>query len=340
MRYALVGLAVVGVCSCAHTVPQDAATGRDGKIKGAVPIKLDNNEGVARGIVTYPGGDRVDWRSIELPATTSGTLELKMTYTTPRPGLRVAFDVFDQFNTPIAIQRAVAKRSREATIDHAKGTYFVRVYAPRRGDAGTYKLAAAFTPDLVATGKPVEVAEPPKLPAVPPTVEDCLAFDAHNPSCATACPDDAPTNWKGCPKELCRTPDVNNPACQKTMACVVGQADRRIAACMANPKKYFQACNRAAPDPANPLCDILDPVVSRIIHIDEAGGEVTITIAAGSNQHVDKGWTVTILAGGSDKPLPGGTATITHVERTKATARVHLRREVVEANQNLRLTPP
>ena len=333
---ALVGLAVM--VGCAHTVPQDAATGRDGKIKGAVPIKLDNNEGVARGVVTYPGGDRVDWRSIELPA--SGTLELKMTYTTPRPGLRVAFDVFDQYNTPIAVQRAVAMRSREATIDHAKGRYFVRVYAPRRGDAGTYKLAAAFTPDLVADGKPPEVPEPPKLPAVPATVEDCLAFDAHNPTCATSCPDDAPANWKGCPKDLCRTPDVNNPACQKTMACVVGQADRRIAACMANPTKFFLPCNWAAPDPANPRCDVHDPIASRIIHIDESGDEVTITIAAGSNDHVEKGWKVTLLAGGSTNALPGGTATITHVERTKATARVHLRREVVEANQNLRLTPP
>ena len=240
MRHALVGLAVV--LGCAHVVPQDAATGRDGKEKGAVPIRLDNNAAVARGVVTYPGGDRVDWRSIELPG--SGTLELKMTYTTPRPGLRVAFDVFDQYNTPIAVQRAVARRSREAKIDHAKGTYFVRVYAPRRGDAGTYKLAAAFTPDIVADGKPPEIAEPPKLPAVPATVEECIAFDAHNPTCSTACPDDAPANWKGCPKELCRTPDVTNPACQKTMACVVGQADRRIAACVANPKKYFAACNR------------------------------------------------------------------------------------------------
>jgi len=336
MRHALVGLAVV--VGCAHSVPQDAATGRDGKIKGAVPIKLDNNEGIARGIVTYPGGDRVDWRSIELPA--SGRLDLTMTYTTPRPGLRVAFDVFDQYNAPIAIQRAVAKRSREATIDHAKGTYYVRVYAPRRGDAGTYRLAVALTPDLIDPGKPPEIAEPPKLPAVPATVEDCLAFDAHNPSCATACPDDAPTNWKGCPKDLCRTPDVSNPACQKTMACTVGQADRRIAACMANPTKFFAPCNQAAPDPANPRCDVLDPVAARIISIEESGADVTITIAAGSNQHVAKGWTVTILSGNSDTPLVGGTATITHVEKTKATARFHLRREIVEANQNLRLTPP
>jgi len=78
MRHALVGLAVV--VGCAHTVPQDSATGADGKIKGAVAIRLDNNEAVARGIVTYPGGDRVDWRKLELPTT--GRLRLEMTYTT------------------------------------------------------------------------------------------------------------------------------------------------------------------------------------------------------------------------------------------------------------------
>lgn len=336
MRHALVGLAVV--VGCAHSVPQDSATGRDGNVKGAVPIKLDNNEGIARGIVTYPGGDRVDWRKIELP--TNGKLELKMSYTTPRPGLRVAFDVFDRFYTPITATLANFKGPRVAHIDNAYGTYFVRIYAPRRRDAGTYKLVAEFTPDPGDLPPPPGPPDPPRLPAVPTVVEDCLAFDAHNPSCATACPDDAPAHWKGCPKELCRTPDVTNPACQKVMDCVAGQADRRIAACMANPKKFFAPCNQAAPDPANPRCDVFDPVAARIIHVEQVGDEVTITIAAGSNQHVDKTWTVTILAGNSDQPLAGGTATIVHVEKTRTIARVRLRREIVEANQNLRLTPP
>ena len=62
---ALVGLLLVG--ACAKHVPQDKATGSDGKIKGARPIELDNGEAKVRGIVTYPGGDRIDWRSIELP---------------------------------------------------------------------------------------------------------------------------------------------------------------------------------------------------------------------------------------------------------------------------------
>ncbi|MEO8552292.1 MAG: hypothetical protein ABI678_20085 [Kofleriaceae bacterium] len=337
MKYALGLLLVV---ACAHTVPQDAATGRDGREKGAVPIVLENGEGIARGIVTYPGGDRVDWRSIQLPTGKAGTLDLEMTFSTPRPGLKVAFDVFDQYNHPIGVQRAVAKRSRNAKIDHATGLYRVRVFAPRRGDAGAYKLVATFAedPPPLSTGT-VSVMDPPVLPQVPPPVEECVTFDSHNPDCAAKCPDDAPASWKGCAK-TCKTPDPNNPICQRTMACTLGQADRRIDACMANVTKYFQACNQSLPDPANPRCDHLDPVPSRIISIETAGDEVTITIAAGSNQRVEKGWKVTLLQGNSELPVVGGTATILRVEKTKAIAKLRLKREIVEANQNLRLTPP
>jgi hypothetical protein len=326
---------------CAHTVPQDSATGPDGKVKGAVPIKLDNGEGIANGIVTYPGGDRVDWRSIELPAGKAGTLDVEMTYNTPRPGLRLSFDVFDPYNAPISIQRAVARHSREAKIDHAKGTYLVRVFAPRRGDAGTYKLKAIFSEDATPLPPDITVSEPPKLPAVPAVVEECLTFDAHNLECAKACPDDAPTNWKGCPKTLCRTPDINNPACLSSMACPT-PPDRHVDACMVKSQltKIWAACNQAARDPNNPRCDVLDPITTRVLHVEQAGDDVLITVGVGPNQNVDKTWHVTVLHGNSDQPEVGGSGTVVHVEKTKITARVHLRREIVEANQNLRLTPP
>ena len=325
--------------ACAHTVPQDSATGRDGKVKGAVPIRLDNGAGIANGIVTYPGGDRVDWRSIELPKDTAGTLDVELTYNTPRPGLRVSFDVFDQYNTPIAIQRAVAKR-REAKIDHAKGTYFVRVFAPRRGDAGTYKLKASFDPDPLPIHGDLTVAEPPKLPAVPAIVEECIAFDAKNAECAHACPDDAPTHWKGCNGQ-CRTPDLNDPVCLRSMACPT-PPDRRVDACVVKSQitKIWPACNKAARDPNNPRCDVLDPIEARVINVQQSGDDVLITIGAGSSQNIDKSWKITLLQGNSDQPLVGGTATIVHLEKTLITARVHLKREIVEANQNLRLTPP
>ena len=59
---AVLGLAILLVLSCAHNVPQDKATGTDGRNKGAKPLTFDNGEAKATGIVTYPGGDRVDWK--------------------------------------------------------------------------------------------------------------------------------------------------------------------------------------------------------------------------------------------------------------------------------------
>ncbi|HEX7842305.1 MAG TPA: hypothetical protein VF469_32760, partial [Kofleriaceae bacterium] len=91
-----VGLVCLAL-SCAHNVAQDAATGADGKEKGAKPITLENGEGKAGGIVTYPGGDRVDWKLIELPDKQHGKLDIQLAWTPPRPGLQLAFDVFDEW---------------------------------------------------------------------------------------------------------------------------------------------------------------------------------------------------------------------------------------------------
>ena len=94
-RGCLVGLAFV-LLSCAHNVPQDSASGDDGKQKGAKPITIDNGEGKASGVVTYPGGDRVDWKMIELPEKRLGTLDLELTWTPPRPGLQLRRDQEDE----------------------------------------------------------------------------------------------------------------------------------------------------------------------------------------------------------------------------------------------------
>jgi len=171
-----VGIIACVVAGCANNVPQDRATGPDGKVKGARAIVLEQNEGRVRGIVTYPGGDRVDWKQIKLPDGQRGKLDLQMTYTTPRPGLRVAFDVFDQWNTPVELAAVSGGRGRirSATVNGAKGIYFVRIYAPRRGDAGAYKLVAEFKPEPTIGFNPLdlEILPPPKLPDVPePPVE-------------------------------------------------------------------------------------------------------------------------------------------------------------------------
>jgi hypothetical protein len=72
-------VAGAALAGCAHTVKQDEATGPDGVAAGATPIVLEAAPGVdpkvaatyrgqAEGVVSYPAGDRVDWKVIELPA--------------------------------------------------------------------------------------------------------------------------------------------------------------------------------------------------------------------------------------------------------------------------------
>ena len=81
-RLRLIVAAAVAACfvlsACAKNVPQDSRTGEDGRNKGAQEMKLENNEAKARGIVTYPGGDRVDWKVLELPKDKVGTLGLRL----------------------------------------------------------------------------------------------------------------------------------------------------------------------------------------------------------------------------------------------------------------------
>jgi len=47
-----------------------------------------------------------------------------------------------------------------------------------------------------------------------------------------------------------------------------------------------------------------------------------------------------VLAGGSDTPLVGGTAKVLRVGKLQTTARLHLKRDQIDRNQNVRLSPP
>jgi hypothetical protein len=302
-------LAVVLV-ACAHNVPQDAATGVDGRIKGATPIVLAAGEAKAKGIVTYPGGDRVDWKQIQLPEGKRGTLDMRLTWQAPRPGLQVAFDVFDQWNTPVPIVNATHHRrghTRTATIDHAKGTYFVRVYAPTRGDAGAYKLALSFAEDkgpIIADPRTVPVDEPPKLPAIPPPA--CETFDVADPTCQTVCPPTgAPAGWPACAKPGA-TPATPPPPPVVT-----------------------------APPPV-----AVAPIVARIIKVEVVSDGVIITISAGSERGVDRTWKGEVLRVDTTTPLAGGAISIIRVSKLQTVAKVKLTTDLLTQNPQVRLGPP
>ncbi len=303
-------IAGVVVCAaCANNVPQDRSTGPDGRQKGAQPIALTEGEGRAKGVVTYPGGDRVDWKLIELPEGKRGRLDLQMSYTTPRPGLRVAFDVFDRWNAPV-IKAAVGGRGRirTASIDGATGRYYVRVYAPRRGDAGVYRLSAAFTedgPEADARLRALEVPDPPKLPDVPPPLPtSCPVFDAMNPVCATTCAPGSPSGWKGCAPPPPTTVTPPPP-----------------------------------PPPSTPPTPAATPFTGRVLRVEIAPDGLYVTIGGGKANGIVASWKARVLRGDTSTPLVGGTGTIVRVDRQKTVVRLSLTKDVVDANPRIELAP-
>src|SRR5687768_6783387 len=239
-------LAILVVASCAHNVPQDKATGPDGKVKGAKPLSFENGEGEASGIVTYPGGDRVDWKLIELPEGKVGALTLELSWRPPRPGLDLAFDVYNEWGRklggvkpkkPSAAKKSKRKRGKKSvTIDGVRGKIYIEVYASNRGDAGKYKLKVAFSEESISKvpefdPSTVSIPDPPKLAATFPECDTsaldkfdknnpdcagksvaCVKFDANNPACAGSCPDpNAPDpKIKAC-EQFFPECDCNNP---------------------------------------------------------------------------------------------------------------------------------
>lgn len=335
--------------SCAHNVPQDVSTGNDGKEKGAKAITLENGEGRASGIVTYPGGDRVDWKLIELPAKQRGTLDVQLAWMPPRPGLQLAFDVFDEWNTPIVQSRKTSRRrsggrTRSATVEDARGKYFVRIYAVGRGDAGKYRLTVNFKENDGAAGidyTKLQVPDPPKLAAVPEPDVPCdeFQFDPKNPACRLVCPQaGAPPGWPACKDRCPNPPDANVLACQATMDCP-NPPDRRVRKCIT---KFPKCPDPRNPDPANPNCDNIrvPPVLGRIIGTTIQGSEIIITIAAGSNSGIQPNWTGRVLRGDSDQPLAGGDIKVVRVDKAVTIGKVRLTADQLGVNPRVRLSAP
>lgn len=348
---AALGFAILVCVSCAHNVSQDKATGPDGKVKGAKALTLENGEAKANGIVTYPGGDRVDWKLIELPEKQRGRLDIKLQWTPPRPGLQLAFDVFDEWNTPIVQSKKKSKkrstsRVRTATVDDAKGKYFIRVYAIGRGDAGKYKLTVEFKEQsgtMAIDLTKIDIPEPPKLAAVPEPEATCdeFTFDPKNPACRTVCPAaGAPAGWPACKGKCTEPPDPANEACWDKVC--PNPMTKRSKACMRpGMKEKFPPCDRANPDPENWKCDLKDPpVIGRVIGNQVSGNEVNITIAVGTDQNVKDGWKAHVLRGDSDSPLDGGEVRVIRVGKRETLGKVKLTTDQIQANPRVKLSPP
>lgn len=340
-------LALTVSLSCAHNVPQGKATGDDGTFKGAKELVLENGEVKTTGIVTYPGGDRVDWRMVELPEKQRGTLDIKLSWTPPRPGLQLGFDVYDAYYAPVLPERRRSNRRKgrikTASIDNARGKYFIRVYAVGRGDAGKYRLSVEFAEAQsgpIFDALKLEIPEPPRLAAVPEPEVPCDPFDPKVPACKSVCPEfGAPPGWPPCQGKCPNPPDINNPACHASMPCP-NPPDRRVRACKASAFPKCQDINN--PDPQNPNCDNAKapPMTGRVLRTEVQGGDLLITIAGGSNSGVKKGWTATVLRGDSDEPLSGGDVQIIRIDKGSTLGKVRLTADQIKANNRVKISPP
>jgi hypothetical protein len=188
----------------------------------------------------------------------------------------------------------------------------VRVYAPRRKDAGAYKLVASFSPEETPLPPDLTVAEPPRLPAVPEVERDCNPFDPTVKACEKVCPEfGAPAGWKAC-----------------------GDKDKAEKERLAREEAEKARIERIKNAPK--------PMDKRIIDVKITGDEATITVGIGTDSQplLDKSWTGQVVNTATGKPMVGGTITIVRVGKTQTIAKVNLRVDILNQNPTVRLTPP
>ncbi|MBK9030044.1 MAG: hypothetical protein IPL61_01685 [Myxococcales bacterium] len=337
---------LVGAAGCSKNVPQDSKTGEDGRTKGAKEMKIENNEARARGIVTYPGGDRVDWLVLDLPKDKVGTLSLRLKWTPPRPGLDLSFEVSNEYNRVLASAKPnKRKRSRKTTknltIENAHGKLYIQIYASERGDAGKYTLTAEWKELNVETFDwlAIEVLDPPKLPAVPEPEKPCdpTTFDKKNPACLSVCPIPMDPAWPACAGQCPTPPDPNIPACLKSMPCP-NPPERKFAQCKPS---NWPPCDPTKLDPNNPNCDGYKPPdrVGEVTDVQTISSGVQITINVGTDDGVDKGWKG-VLLDANDKPIRGSDFKLSKVTKKASIAKVKLDASKLIPNNPVRLSAP
>jgi len=337
---------VVLAMSCSHNVKQDYNTGDDGKIKQAKPIAFNETTSKIKlhDIVTYPGGDRIDWRRLELPKDKVGTLSVTLKWKTPRPGLALGLDVFDQYGKPVASEKGKHGSNeyvRKADIQGATGTYLMRVYALERGDAGAYTLTLAFAenpPDGPGFPPPAStIPDPPHLPAVAaPTV--AVVCDASNYKTTKGCENSCPIYdkyWPGCADVCPPIPDVEIPACQLTMACPANDWDSRI-------KKCGKVQGPACPDggPVTTKCQVmpLQPVDSQVINANTKNGKTETRFKLKAGHKVQTGWKAH-LVDDKGRAIADSECTITKIATKYAECMIGLTTDQV-GDKKAVITPP
>lgn len=344
----------VAAAGCVRTIDPAGHTGPDGRYTGARALELDGNTGEATGVVTYPGGDRVDWKKIELPADTKGTLTLELAWRAPRAGLDLAFDVWSQWGDDLggvaskkwngkrkSARRAIARK--DTTIVDAQGTVYVAVYASNRGDAGRYTLSATFTPEekkfdpkfdeklqqLLAAGK-VAIPDPPRLALVFPPCGD--EYDRSNPDCVE--------NPPPCDRDK---KDKNNPSCKHL--CDEKNLDPKNPDCV----QFYEKCTPETwVDPSvNPTCKdvdkpqgpVVEPIYLTIISAEKKDEKMWILFSVGKNSPIETGWAGSIVDS-KQRPLKKGAFKVVKVKGGIGYATVDMSLDEVNRNLDVVVYPP
>ena len=135
----------------------EAKSGPDARRSGAIPIRVRQR---VADEVSFPGGDRTDWKSLALDRTGSLLLDLRW----DEPGSDLDLAVFDAVGGRIdgsPIESRPGRKRRRASIG-APGSCFVRIQAIRPGDRSTYVLEATWQDEVVSRGDGVRTRTRPR----------------------------------------------------------------------------------------------------------------------------------------------------------------------------------
>lgn len=346
-------LALVALsASCMSNVPQDKKSGEDGRVKNAKQMIFEENIASTKGIVTYPGGDRIDWKMIEIPEKKRGSLVVNLSWKSPRPGLRLAFDVFSDWGDKIGeSKKKTGKRSRSranagratGTVADARGKNYIRVYALERGDAGAYSLKVEFKETLGDIGfnpLTLEIPDPPRLASVPEAVDPCTDdnFDPKKPECKNFCPaNGGPTGWKPCKDKCPDPPKIEIKACWAIVDCP-NPPDLKYAKC--KPADWPPCPDPKNPDLRNPNCPKTLPTLTvRVTARESSGSDLILTAAAGAEQGITPQWTASVIDTSSGRVLANNVL-IRKIDKRLTKVATKLSASVINDNTHVKFTPP
>lgn len=308
---ALVALLAGG---CGGAVGQHENSGPDHRPDGADSVELEDGEGSARDIVTYPGGDRVDWKKVELPEDFAGVLEARLLFKPPRDGLGVTFEVYDEGFERVAEGEPSGSRVVETKVRPAfGGTYYVHIFAPERSDAADYMIALRTRDEDVRAEVDEEerrIPDPPALPAIPEEGGTEVAEQKGGDSGGQGSSSNS-SGGGGSP-----SPDPD-------------------------PKPDEDDEDEDDEDEDEEDSEKSEPLRARVVTYQVApNGNVILTVNRGKNDGVERGWSAQMLMGSSGRPLRGGSFTITRVTSGEAIGEVKVSVDQIRANRQVKVMPP